>query len=108
MAERLYRAQILLEPDQHERLARLARREGRSLSEVVRGMVQAELERREGAVAERRRYRLEQIEAIRQSREQMLARRGGAPLGLAVADLIRDLREERDEEIVARLLPPRP
>ncbi|HKP51093.1 MAG TPA: ribbon-helix-helix protein, CopG family [Chloroflexia bacterium] len=36
MGERLYRTQILLEPEQHKALAELAKREGRSISDVVR------------------------------------------------------------------------
>ncbi len=47
----MYRAQILLEPEQHRALVEIARREKRSLSEVIREMVEKE-------IAERRRMEL--------------------------------------------------
>jgi predicted DNA-binding protein len=40
----MYRTQILLEPEQHKTLAEIARREKRSLSDVVREMLQKQLE----------------------------------------------------------------
>jgi hypothetical protein len=40
----MYRAQILLEPEQHRLLSEIARRENRSMSEVVREMLQKQLE----------------------------------------------------------------
>jgi hypothetical protein len=42
----VYRAQILLEQEQHQALAEIARREKRSLSDVVREMLQKQLEER--------------------------------------------------------------
>lgn len=42
----MYRTQLLLEPEQHKALAEIARREKRSLSDVVRGMLQKQLEER--------------------------------------------------------------
>ena len=39
----LYRAQILLEKSQHETLTQIAQQESRSLSEVVREMIDREL-----------------------------------------------------------------
>ena len=43
MTKTAYRAQILLEPEQHQALAEIARRQNRSLSDVVREMVDREL-----------------------------------------------------------------
>ncbi len=40
----MYRAQILLDPEQHKALAEIARQEKRSLSDVVRQMLQTQLE----------------------------------------------------------------
>ena len=49
---RYQRTQILLEPDQHDQLEEIARREHRSLSEVVRTMLHAQLvERRRSEMA---------------------------------------------------------
>lgn len=42
----MYRFQILLDPDQHKALAEIARCENRSLSDVVREMIQKQLEER--------------------------------------------------------------
>lgn len=42
----MYRTQILLEPEQHKALAEIARREQRSLSDLVREMLQQQLEER--------------------------------------------------------------
>jgi hypothetical protein len=39
----MYRAQIILEEEQHTALAEIARQEGRSISEIVREMVRAGL-----------------------------------------------------------------
>ena len=43
----LYRAQILLEKSQHEILSQIAREENRSLSEIVREMIERELRYRQ-------------------------------------------------------------
>ena len=48
------------------------------------------------------------IESVRRTREEILARRGGEPLNVNVADMIRQMRDERDEEILAAAFPPRP
>jgi predicted CopG family antitoxin len=42
----MYRAQILLEPEQHKTLVAIARSENRSLSDLVREMLQKQLEER--------------------------------------------------------------
>jgi predicted DNA-binding protein len=107
MAEHLQQTSILLEPEQHEKLARIANREHRTVSELVQEILQAELERREEA-AEGREQRLEQLEQLKRHREEMLARRGGQPLNINVAELLNEMRDERDGEILANIFPPRP
>ena len=97
MSERLYRTQILLEPEQHRALAERARREGRSVSDLVREMVRQKLDEEkqaEDAVLQRR---LGGLERIRQHREEMLARRGGQPIDFDVVEAINSMREEGDE-----------
>lgn len=42
----MYRTQILLEPEQHKILTEIARQEKRSLSDVVREMVDSQIARR--------------------------------------------------------------
>ena len=44
MTERMYRAQILLDPRQRRRLEEIARREGKSISAVTRQVIDAGLE----------------------------------------------------------------
>ena len=43
----MVRTQILLEPEQHQALAIIARQEKRSLSDIVREMIQKQLEERQ-------------------------------------------------------------
>jgi predicted CopG family antitoxin len=108
MAEHLRRTQTLLEPEDYERLANLARRDGRSLSAVVREIVHAALgPREERRNPEERQRLLAQLEEMRQDREALLAERGGVLLEMDVADLIRAGREERDREILAAIEPSR-
>ena len=40
----MYRTQILLDPEQHQALAEIARREKRSVSDVVREMLRKQIE----------------------------------------------------------------
>jgi predicted transcriptional regulator len=108
MGERLYRAQILLEPEQHRKLVRIAGQQHRSLSEIIREIVQAELDRREKDETDRRHQLLQGIERVRLTREEILARRAGEPLQVNVADMVRQMRDERDEEVSAAAFPPRP
>jgi predicted DNA-binding protein len=94
MAERFHRTQILLEPEQHRILTERARREGRSLSDLVREMVDLQLRQGEDDLLARR---LDALERIRQHREAMLARRGGQPIQIDAAELVNEVREEQDE-----------
>ncbi len=96
MGKRMQRTQLLLEPEQHRALAEIARQEGRSISDVVREMVQRQIEqRRESARADRER-RLAALDRIRRHRDQAIERRGGRLIDLDVVALIRQAREERD------------
>ncbi|HIE37558.1 MAG TPA: ribbon-helix-helix protein, CopG family [Anaerolineales bacterium] len=97
MTGRKYRAQILLDVEQHDALVEIARREGRSLSDLVREMLWQQLEQRGRAVRPEVRRRLEALERIRRHRAEVLARRGGKPLEVDSAEMIRRMREERDE-----------
>lgn len=93
---RLYRTQILLEPEQQRALAERARTEGRSVSDLVREMIREQLSRSERAVEAARKRRLVALERIHEHREAILERRAGMPVD--VADLIESMREERDEQ----------
>jgi predicted DNA-binding protein len=100
MVERLYRTQILLEPEQHKALTEIARQQGRSMSDVVREMITRQLQQQEQEIQAER---LQALEQIRQRRAQILARRGGRPLEIDVVEMINAAREEQDERNLAGL-----
>ena len=86
-----YRAQILLEPEQHRTLSELAEREGRSISDLVRESVQAYLaERERDAQREREKEALDRLTDLR---ERIRERHGTLDI-----DLIREARDERDRD----------
>lgn len=94
MTRRYHRAQILLEPTQHERMRRIAQREGRSISEVARRLIRAGLERLaadEQRRADRRADALRRLSAIR---EGVRERRGEYE-----GDLIAEARSEREADL---------
>ena len=88
MPEHLYRAQILLEPEQHRRLVEIARKEGRSISEVTRRAIRAGLLaiQNQDEVWQKR---MEASTALRQIRE------GSQPYS---GDLVNEGWEKRDAE----------
>jgi predicted DNA-binding protein len=99
MRERKYRAQILLEPQQHTILAEIARQGGQSVSHVVREIVAQYL----AAQEQEARCAEEAFERIQQHRAAILARRGGSSLDVDITELIDQMREERDDDLVASI-----
>ncbi len=99
MSRTLYRAQILLESEQQARIADLAHRQGRSLSELVREIVQNYLDEQEQLAHQR----LSAFEKLKVHRAEMLAARDGQALELDVTKLIDEMRQEREDEISANL-----
>jgi len=95
---KMHRAQILLEPDQHQKLAEIAQQEGTSISEIVRTAVQEWLDERKDDEILRR--RLEDLELVDQHRKAILARRKGKPLEIDLAATIEQVRGERDNELI--------
>ena len=89
MTERMYRAQILLDPKQRRRLEELAQRERRSISAVTRQVIDAGLER------------IENETELWKKRSLILSdlriRRDRQPFEYAV-DLINAARQEREDE----------
>ena len=65
----LYRAQILLEPEQHRTLTDIAQREGRSISDLVREILRQHLAEREQA--DRRQAEMQAIQELTQIRKQL-------------------------------------
>ena len=96
---KMHRAQILLDPEQHRALAKIAEQEGTSISEIVRTAVDEWLAGRQEE--EVRRKRLADLEIIRAHRQEILDRRSGKPLEIDVAALIEQMRDERAAELLA-------
>jgi len=89
MSERMYRAQILLDPRQRRKLEELARREGRSISAVTRQVIDAGLESLESE-ADIWKKRTRVLSDLRAMREKQPFEYNG--------NLIEDARQERDNE----------
>jgi len=87
----LVRTQLLLEKDMLQKLKAVAEKQGRSVSDLVRELVENGLERQ-------RQQELQQFETqldkLRQIREE-----NAAKYGEAVPDLLEKVREERSEEL---------
>ena len=88
----LYRAQILLEAEQHRALTEIAQREGRSLSDLVREIVGQHLAGRDREVRLQR--EMQAIEALGQIRRQLQAQHGTYQ-----GDLLAEVREEWDRGV---------
>jgi len=101
----MQRTQILLRPDQHDALSERARQEGMSLSEMVRALVDRDLERLREAEREVRRQRLSRLEEIARHRDEAVGE--GTGHGPDVVELIRQGREERDERLWDAIRPDR-
>lgn len=82
------RVQILLTGEQYRALKRRARRQGVTMSSLVREMVAQGLAAEEDWVARTRRVTREMLEA-----------RGGKPMGMDAVELVRQMREERADAI---------
>lgn len=99
---KMHRAQILLEPGQHQKLAEIARREGASISEIVRVAVNEWLQ--ELGDADLLHHHLEALEQVAQHRQAILNRRNGQPLEFDLSAAIGRLREERDDDLITSAL----
>ncbi len=97
MAERMQRTQILLEPKQHQQLSQLAQSEKRSMSDVIREMLDAQLELRNREASELLQRRVAALQRIAAHHQAILEKRNGEPLPIPVQQLIDQMREERDE-----------
>jgi beta-phosphoglucomutase-like phosphatase (HAD superfamily) len=89
------RIQILLEPEQHRALRQMAQREGRSVSDLTREIVQAGIEQRQELYTQEKNRRLQALERARRVRQAILAERDGRPLSVDIPRLIEELREDR-------------
>ena len=95
----MHRAQILLDEGQHRALQNLAKSQGRSISSVVREMINKQLQK----------YREEQdsiflrqsavINRIRRHKADLVNRRHGNAIEIEVVRMIDENRDERDAAI---------
>lgn len=91
MGRGLYRTQILLEPEQHEALVKIAKQENRSVSDLVRELVEHYVAERS---AEARKAQVRQTLAeLKQFREAMAER-----YGVYEGDLVAEVRAEREAD----------
>ena len=88
----LYRAQILLEPEQHQALSDIAQHEGRSISELVREIVRQHLAQREQA--ERQQTEMRAIQELTQILRQLQEQHG-----VYQVDLLTEVRAEREQDV---------
>ena len=91
MQQTKYRAQILLEPEQHNALAEVARRENRSISELMREIVDQWLSQQdEQRLWEQRMEALGRLSHIRERIQQ--------EYGIYQGDLIEEARADQEED----------
>jgi len=96
----LQRVHILLEPGQHRLLSDIARREGRSVSEVTREIVQQGIQQRQQDYKLIQDRRLTALKNAQRVRKAILEERGAKLLEIDVVKLIHEMREERDDRIL--------
>ena len=92
MQQAKYRAQILLEPEQHEALAQVAQQENRSISDLVREIVREWLAAQDHEAQRQR--EMQALEELTQLRLKIQEKHG-----VYAGDLIEEVRAERDAEI---------
>ena len=88
----LYRAQILLEQEQHQALSELAAQEGRSISELVREIIRNHLAEQDREARLRR--EMKALDALTHIRHQIAEQHG-----VYQGDFLAEAREEREEDI---------
>jgi hypothetical protein len=96
----MHRAQILLDPLQHKALREIAEREGRSISSIVRDMIQEQLLRLKKEQESQIRHYMAVIDSIRSHKTAMLERRNSRAIAVDIAKLIEENRTERNGSIV--------
>ena len=97
---KMHRAQILLEPQQHRVLRDIARRQGRSISAVVRDLISNQLIKLKEEQDNQTRRHLAVIDHIKEHKRLVLTRRGKRPIAIDIAKIIERNREERDGNII--------
>jgi hypothetical protein len=87
-----YRAQLLLEPEQHQALVEISQREGRSVSDLVREIVRQHLAKRDQEARKQREIQaMDKLTHIRQRLKE--------EHGVYQGDLLAEVRAEQEEEM---------
>lgn len=89
-----YRAQILLEPEQHVALQKIAHRHGQSISEVAREVIRLGLQVIEEDENVLWRRRMEAVDKLGQLRRSIQEKHG-----VYQGNLVEEAREERDRQL---------
>jgi predicted CopG family antitoxin len=97
MAGKMHRAQVMIEPEQHRALVEMARREGRSVSDLLREMLRQQIAQRAQLADAAMKRRLEALDRLQRRGEAALAERDGQPAAFDVVEAIQKMRKERDE-----------
>jgi len=95
MSPNKYRAQILLEPEQHHALSEIATERQESISHVVREIIRDYLIERDRE--EQQRQEIQAIQALAQMRREIQAQHG-----TITEDLLAEVRDERAAELDQR------
>ena len=98
----LQRTHILLDPEQKRALEKIAQVQGRSVSEIAREYIRDGIERNNKEHTERVRQHLAALERAKQVRKLIREERGGKHLDVEIVEIIREMREERDSDILNR------
>ncbi len=95
----LQRVQMLLEPHQRRKLAELAKARGKSVAEVTRDAINLGLEQMK---KDDKQARMQAALAAATRLRESMRQRNGMPLEIDPVEDIRQMREERDEELLHR------
>jgi predicted CopG family antitoxin len=100
---KMHRVNIFLDDELLRKLAKIARKKGTSISEIIPTTVKEWLTGcQEQDMLNKR---LEDLQVIENHRQEILARRGGEPLDIDVAEMIERMRTERINEITSSVFP---
>ena len=100
---KMHRVQIFLDDELLRKLAKIARKKGTSISEIIPTAVKEWLTGcQEQDMLNKR---LEDLQVIENHRQEILARRGGKLLDFDAAEMIERMRTERANELMASVFP---
>ncbi|MEA3439238.1 MAG: ribbon-helix-helix protein, CopG family [Chloroflexota bacterium] len=98
----LQRTHILLDPNQKKTLEEIAKRHGRSVSDLTRELIEKGIEQLNRERELEIQKRLEALDQAHQVRELILREREDAPIEVDLVKVLREMREERDGTLLGR------